>query len=464
MATRGFERAVGRARGKARQAAVAAPADALRIARPRPLAPPGAPGAQACACGGSCPRCVGRAAPSAMGILANAGQPMARALRERFEPRFRADFSGVRLHRGADAAASAEALSARAYTVGPDIVFGAGAYAPETPAGARLLAHELAHTVQQRNARATPDPAVGAAGDAYERQADAAAAAATSGGDMPAVTPSALAVQRVQRTTDAEVESGTGVDSAISSGTMTAVTGVHGSTFDAVNCFGVEDCKVHFTFEKAYKGLYPYRAAGGTNVRGLYVKIVARPDDNCWSCNHLEIVQVLRYETMKSGAMVTAEPTSDMRRARAGWSDARAPSRGWEVDAADTERNPFYSQSWVGQSGDFRTPAILWDTPGSFETDRNIGKDFQTCLLCVNGSSRIALGCVTWGYYIDSAGAIAFQPQPAATCGATTQLRDASNRWDTLPDHQHIDLGSDRPGRPAGETPRPVPPGGSAIG
>ena len=62
------------------------------------------------------------------------------------------DFSGVRIHTDARAAASAEAVNAQAYTVGRDIVFGAGQYAPGTDEGRRLLAHELTHTLQQQSA------------------------------------------------------------------------------------------------------------------------------------------------------------------------------------------------------------------------------------------------------------------------------------------------------------------------
>jgi outer membrane protein OmpA-like peptidoglycan-associated protein len=65
------------------------------------------------------------------------------------EQRFGADFSGVRVHDDARAAESARAVDAHAYTVGSDLVFGAGRWAPGTAAGDRLLAHELAHTLQQ---------------------------------------------------------------------------------------------------------------------------------------------------------------------------------------------------------------------------------------------------------------------------------------------------------------------------
>ncbi len=64
------------------------------------------------------------------------------------------DLSQVRLHTDARAAESAKALGARAYTLGRDVVFASGQYAPLHESGRRLLAHELAHVAQQANAPA----------------------------------------------------------------------------------------------------------------------------------------------------------------------------------------------------------------------------------------------------------------------------------------------------------------------
>jgi hypothetical protein len=77
------------------------------------------------------------------------GRPLDAATRAHFEPRFGHDFSRVRIHSDASAAASVRSVDARAYTFGSDIVFAAGAFLPGTSEGRRLLAHELAHTVQQ---------------------------------------------------------------------------------------------------------------------------------------------------------------------------------------------------------------------------------------------------------------------------------------------------------------------------
>lgn len=132
----------------------------------------------ACACGGEC--CKGRgeqsgtanrlmrsggapadvattataAPPEVHEVLRTPGQSMDSATRGFFEPRFGTEFGSVRIHADTAAAESARTVYARAYTVGNHIVFAGGEYAPETPAGRRLLAHELTHVTQQRAAGA----------------------------------------------------------------------------------------------------------------------------------------------------------------------------------------------------------------------------------------------------------------------------------------------------------------------
>jgi hypothetical protein len=77
------------------------------------------------------------------------GQPLDSATREFFEPRFGHDLGSVRVHAGRRASEAAGGIAAQAFTVGRDIVFGSGHYAPETARGRQLLAHELTHVVQQ---------------------------------------------------------------------------------------------------------------------------------------------------------------------------------------------------------------------------------------------------------------------------------------------------------------------------
>jgi hypothetical protein len=84
------------------------------------------------------------------------GQPLDPATRTFMEPSFGHDFSHVRVHTDVKAAESTRAVNALAFTVGRDVVFGAGQYAPGTTIGRRLLAHELAHVVQQSSPGAVP--------------------------------------------------------------------------------------------------------------------------------------------------------------------------------------------------------------------------------------------------------------------------------------------------------------------
>ncbi len=81
--------------------------------------------------------------------LASRGRPLEPALRQDMEQRFGHDFSKVRVHTGAVAGQSAHDANANAFTMGRDVVFGAGQYAPGTNGGRRLIAHELTHVVQQ---------------------------------------------------------------------------------------------------------------------------------------------------------------------------------------------------------------------------------------------------------------------------------------------------------------------------
>lgn len=90
------------------------------------------------------------APPDVEQVIATSGSPMEPDLRDEMEVRSGHDFSQVRIHAGAKAAASARTIGALAYAAGSHVVFGDGQFSPATSAGRRLIAHELAHVVQQR--------------------------------------------------------------------------------------------------------------------------------------------------------------------------------------------------------------------------------------------------------------------------------------------------------------------------
>lgn len=127
---------------------------------------------RACACGGGCASCQTKsssqehqhlqtkhvssndsgqniAPPIVHEVLASPGQPLDTSTRAFFEPRFGHDFSRVRIHTTAAAQQSARDVSANAYTVGHNLVFSANAFTSATQEGRRLIAHELAHVLQQ---------------------------------------------------------------------------------------------------------------------------------------------------------------------------------------------------------------------------------------------------------------------------------------------------------------------------
>ncbi len=124
------------------------------------------------------------------------GAPLPTDVRARFEASLGADLGGVRLHTGTDSADAAAAVGARAYTVGHDIHFAARQYAPSDPFGMHLLAHEVAHTVQQEGAAARPQfkLEVSSPGDALEVEADVAASQMVEG--RPATVSSAGGLAR----------------------------------------------------------------------------------------------------------------------------------------------------------------------------------------------------------------------------------------------------------------------------
>jgi Domain of unknown function (DUF4157) len=106
------------------------------------------------------------------------------------------DLSAVRVHTGPASQRAAVELGARAYAEGQDIHFAAGEYRPDTAAGKHLIAHEVAHTVQQRGvvAQRQEKLAISQPGDAHEREADAFADAVVAGGASPMPTPVAAPV------------------------------------------------------------------------------------------------------------------------------------------------------------------------------------------------------------------------------------------------------------------------------
>ena len=99
-------------------------------------------------------RLTGGATEGAIRELQGGGQPLPESVRAYIEPRMGYDFGHVRIHADGHAARLVQSVSALAFAVGRDVIFGAGQYRPETNEGKRLLAHELTHVVQQNQGSA----------------------------------------------------------------------------------------------------------------------------------------------------------------------------------------------------------------------------------------------------------------------------------------------------------------------
>ena len=148
-------------------------------------------------------------------VLRSPGEPLDPATRAFFEPRFGHDFSQVRVHTDTRAAESARAVKALAYTVGRDVVFGAGQYSPAT-AGRPLLAHELAHVVQQRSVSRDDGTLqthvhqyhvrMGQPTDGAEREADGASRSVTQGDPAPKITSLGQSIVQRRVSTDQEIK------------------------------------------------------------------------------------------------------------------------------------------------------------------------------------------------------------------------------------------------------------------
>src|SRR5438552_5314797 len=137
------------------------------------------------------------------------GTPLDRETRGFMESRLGADFSDVRVHTDARASESAQSVQAHAYTVGSDVVFQSGKYAPESDSGKRMLAHELTHVVQQRSGPVDGTPAGGGIrisnpADRFEQAAESSADRVMSSNSV--VSPATGVAAGVQRQSDEEEE------------------------------------------------------------------------------------------------------------------------------------------------------------------------------------------------------------------------------------------------------------------
>ncbi|MBS1910500.1 MAG: DUF4157 domain-containing protein, partial [Bacteroidetes bacterium] len=292
------------------------------------------------------------------------------SVREQLEPRFGHDFGNVRIHTDGRAAQTARDVSARAYTVGGDIAFASGEYAPATTSGMHLLAHELTHTIQQ--------------GASVQRSG------------WTSTSTAAPAIQRtraegIQRTPTISVmdENFVGPPSASQRRAEKSCP---------INCCHTKLGTLHAMplFYSVSRGSIV--AAGSASATGVgaalhFIKESAQPPagDVC-HCDDMRMIQI-----------VTSNVPSDPR------------GNNSFVDNGNVGTSPFYGDTGLTGRGEHTIDPRFVDAGERIKTDESIydipfrdpailgTTDFswmaETCVACIKntGPDRI-LGCVTYGF------------------------------------------------------------------
>jgi RHS repeat-associated protein len=252
-----------------------------------------------------------------------------------------------------------------------------------------------------------------------------------------------------QKMTDKEYEKD-GIADAIDKETLKKIKGMMGKPLDYPGKYKGQEYKVHFKFEKAYKGTYKDTAKTLDTV-GMYVKIAMSVEGKIRdSLTELRVIQIAARITKKAGAKEDDKdkyqidkPNLEIRQKRAGWDDKKAPSRGWYVDKGQFALDPFYfPHSKTGKSNE---TIYSWDSPGFLQDGNPRGDEgrwYYTCLLGKTKDGWLPLGCVQWGFfYTDKTKTIeAFKPEAKAVPAMLYDAVDRINKLSNLEESRFTKL------------------------
>ncbi|MDH3974170.1 MAG: DUF4157 domain-containing protein [Deltaproteobacteria bacterium] len=336
------------------------------------------------------------------------GQRLTESTRLFMEPRFGADFSGVRVHNDSNANHLAGRINARAFTVGRDIVFGSGQYSPDSAGGKRLLAHELTHTVQQGSGVVRPASVVRkgfavSENKGLEAKADNFGEKTVRGEKISKYLSPSLGIRNSLRTVQAK-------NSVIQRAVTTS-----GGTWDTD--------QYDLRKDKDSRGtVYP----PATGVRGVDIKLKFTPGNNV-DAELIGLTQsvqgiVNKKISLTPGAALRNIGAADAININTG---AGETDEGTAIDRAATYNNPIYpvktkpsaslddtniSANWgslgyhyTDKSGSKHKDATLIDKPtrsGAAKDSRHI---FETTALATKGTQAgTYYGSVRWGWRTDS--------------------------------------------------------------
>ncbi|MCI0564122.1 MAG: DUF4157 domain-containing protein [Nitrososphaera sp.] len=337
-------------------------------------------------------------------VLRSPGQSLNASTRSGMEERLGHDFSQVRVHTDTKAAESAEAIDALAYTVGRDVVFGAGQYAPNAPIGRKLLAHELTHVIQQSPIVHTQPNTLelDTLGNIYEQEAEAVATQVTRGNNIvEQLSFSNLPIHRLQRQRRQDTHAGLFE--------MTRHNPLGGPTFAPQAQY---DARIEFL---------PYRIV---------------------DCDQIAMVQ-----TVVSSVGGSLAYGSAARRSRS--LTAAEGTEGLGIDRLSGRSLPYYGTTNAGTTGGnahfgSRTgtnrPDRAWmedapGFPGTAASNRTAGQTlsqhFETCAICIQGTDEDAYyGCVSWGFDIDASNNFTEAPFERVSKGTPSgDFLAAARKW-----------------------------------
>ena len=340
------------------------------------------------------------------------GRPLDGGARAAMEGVFQHDFSNVRIHTGEQASTLAGQLGARAFTVGHQIAFAAGNYAPGTPVGDALIAHELAHVVQQKGATSSER------GDSHALDADAdhAAAFAVSalhGGPMSAgapATPSLRSGIGLQRCNGSG--GGTSGGGAL---TFSSASHTPGGGGAATATPGAAQLLVQ---SSAFSSAASVKATGGTDA-----------DAAGWDVGYLQTVRsaarVGHYLGSPAATRFTVALPANTRDGNpagvAPWYDSANPS----AKKAFTKTGTTESVSLWDQPGN----PFPWDTPdGKGKLDKTDGKDKFTAWIVVRQrASPNTIQFINWETWeVDFSTTTNYASKGAKTVAAVTGATTAT--------------------------------------
>lgn len=349
-------------------------------------------------------------------VVRSAGRPLDARTRALMEPRLAHDFGAVRIHTDARAQESAAGLGARAFTLGRDIVFGAGEYDPGSTGGRRLLAHELAHVVQQVDVPTAlqTKPRVGGPRDPAERIADEAARGVM---DQEVGPDESVALRLRER--------------------LRSVPPTPPTIRRQAKTWGGE-----FHADK-----YNVIKSGKKKV-GVDMVLRFKPGKNV---NAKLIGMVQMVNSVDRGKPLAINPTVTKRSI-----PAKEAGAGFHIDQAPANRNPLYAveappatdtkltdtgaTAGFGQHG-FRftdksgklqkKDAILRDSPQLAGRGKNAEQRFETTALAIKGAQEGTFyGSVQWGWRTDAAGTFSKLPLKTVSQGAPSgTFGRASEIW-----------------------------------